>query len=65
MIEVISDPFDRSVEAMKDLIKKVKSVRNHLFKHDLDLWFYGTYPGNFQPKMRNTGGYRVKSLHFA
>lgn len=64
MIEVLSDPYYNVAESMKDLIRKVKAIRDITLKNDKDIWFYGTYPGNFQPKMRTDREYRVKEKLF-
>ena len=56
MIEVASRPAEIVSGAAADAMKKIRALIETAEKNDARNFYYGTYPGAFNPEMRKEGG---------
>ncbi len=64
MIEINTDPKPTLSSFIEELSKKLRLLIEMSEKEKIKLFYFGTYPGNFEPIMRNEKSYRVKEKIF-
>lgn len=64
MIEIRSRPNEKIPNAALQMINDFEALLNCAEKEGVILYPYGTYPGSFEPKIRNKRQYKIKEKIF-